>query len=94
MSAEKLSLIQPLIDHLLARGDIHEWRTSLADHGVLSLEETMALDEMACRAAFKVMKTTQLMYATTRELLDELEKQQVTWSVNLQDDFQQGAICY
>jgi len=94
MSGEELSLIKPLVDHLMERGDIKSWRTALADSGAFTLEETMALDESACRAAFKAMKTTMLMHASTRDILDELEREQVCWSVDLNDDFQQGAICY
>lgn len=94
MSGEKLSLIKPLVDHLAQVGNTNIWRNELADAGVMTLEETMALDEHACRAAFKAMKMTQLLFSTTREVLDELENHQVSWSVDFADDFQQGAICY
>lgn len=94
MSGEKLSLIKPLVNHLTESGDTNSWRTELVHAGIMTLEESMALDANACRAAFKAMKMTQLMYASTQEVLDELENHQVSWSVDLNDDFQQGAICY
>jgi len=94
MSGEKRALIKPLMNQLLASGDIHSWRTSLADQGVMSLEETMALDETACRAAFQAMKMTQLLGASSDQLMMELERHQVSWSIDLPEDLQQGAICY
>lgn len=94
MATEKHSLIKPLVDHLLASGDINSWRSALAEQGVMTLEETMGLDETACRAAFKAMTMMKLLTVSTDQLMMELEKHQVSWNIDFSDDFQQGAICY
>ncbi|WP_420590382.1 hypothetical protein [Bacterioplanoides sp.] len=94
MATEKHSLIKPLVDHLLNNGDINSWRVALAEQGVMSLEETMGLDETACRAAFKAMKMMQLLSSSVEEVVMELEQHRITWNIEFSEDFQQGAICY
>ncbi|KZZ51065.1 MAG: hypothetical protein MK185_01400 [Saccharospirillaceae bacterium] len=94
MATEKHSLIKPLVDHLLSHGDTNSWRVALVEQGVMSLEETMGLDEAACRAAFKAMKMMQLLSSSVEEVMLELDKHQISWNIEFSEDFQQGAICY
>lgn len=94
MSNQKLSLVKPLVDHVLENTDISVWRSALSDQGIMSLEETMALDEMSARAAFKTMKVMQYMTISVESVLEEIEKQQLVWNVDLPVEYQQGAICY
>ena len=58
---QKLSLIQPLVMHLLAQQDLAGWRRELADAGVMELEEAMALSPEAMTAAYRTLKTLQFM---------------------------------
>lgn len=94
MPTQKHSLIKPLVDHMIKSGDINSWRIALAEQGVMSLEETMALDETACRAAFKAMKMMQWLPSSIDDVMRELEKHQITWNIDFSEDFQQGAISY
>lgn len=94
MANQKMSLVKPLVEHVLESSDISLWRGALADQGIMSLEETLALDEAAAKAAFKTMKIMQYMTVSIESVLEEIEKQQLTWSVDLPVEYQQGAICY
>lgn len=90
----KLSLIHPLLDHLLQQQDIGEWRTALVQSGVMTREEVIALDSNALQAAYKTLVTMKLLHQDADNILNEIERHQVSWKLDMGEDYRQGAICY
>lgn len=91
---QKLSLIHPLVDHMMQQQDVGEWRNALVEHGVMSREEVFALGQQALEAAFRTLKTMQLLYSEADHILDEIERHNVCWRIDLGDDYRQGVVCY
>lgn len=92
---DKASLIQPLVDHMVANEkDVHQWRNELVSSGAFSKEQVMALDETCLTLSYRTMLAVQFQGLRTERLLTEIEKHQVCWAVNIDEDFRQGAICY
>jgi hypothetical protein len=92
---DKASLIQPLVDHMVTNEkDVNSWRKELVKSGAFSTEQVMALDDVSLTLAFRTMLAVQFQGLRAERLLTEIEKHHIAWSVELDDSFQQGAICY
>ncbi len=92
---DKASLIQPLVDHMVNNEkDVNSWRRELVNCGVFSSEQVMALDEASLTLSYRAMLAVQFQGLRVERLLTEIEKHHVAWRVDLDDSFQQGAICY
>lgn len=92
---DKASLIQPLVDHMVTNEkDVNEWRKALVSTGAFTTEQVMALDESSLTLSYRTMLAVQFQGLRTERLLTEIEKHHVAWTVDLDDNFQQGAICY
>lgn len=94
MSQQKLSLIHPLVEHMMQQQDIGEWRSALVEEGVMTRKEVIALDHKALEASYKTLKTIQLLHRDPQHILDEIERHNVCWRIDLGDDYRQGAIGY
>lgn len=92
---DKASLIQPLVDHMVTNEkDVNAWRKELVSSGAFSTEQVMALDETSLTHSYRTLLAVQFQGLRTERLLTEIEKHHVAWRVDLDDNFQQGAICY
>ncbi len=92
---DKASLIQPLVDHMVTNEkDVNVWRKDLINTGAFSSEQVMALDDASLTLSYRTMLAVQFQGLRTERLLTEIEKHHVAWTVDLDDNFQQGAICY
>jgi len=92
---DKASLIQPLVDHMVTNEkDVKVWRSELVSTGAFSSEQVMALDDASLTLSYRTMLAVQFQGLRAERLLTEIEKHQVSWTVDLDDNFQQGAICY
>lgn len=92
---DKASLIQPLIDHMITHEkDVHVWRKELVQAGAFSTEQVLALDDASLTLSYRTMLAVQFQGLRAERLLTEIEKHHVSWSVDFDEDFQQGAICY
>lgn len=92
---DKASLILPLVEHMILKEkDLNAWRKELVSTGAISLEESMSLNEVELTLAFRTMKAVQFQALKVEDLLAEIENHHVSWQVDLDDNFQQGAICY
>lgn len=92
---DKASLIQPLVDHMVtSEKDVNAWRKELVSTGAFSVEQVMALDDASLTLSYRTMLAVQFQGQRAESLLAEIEKHQVAWAVDLDDSFQQGAICY
>lgn len=91
---QNLSLVHPLVDHLLKQQDIGEWRTALVDSGVMTREEVIALNPQALEASYKTLVTMKLMHQGADVIMNEIERHNVSWHVDLGEDYRQGAISY
>jgi hypothetical protein len=92
---DKASLIQPLVDHMVTNEkDVNTWRKELVSTGAFSTEQVMALDDASLTLSYRTMLAVQFQGLRTERLLTEIEKHHVAWSVDIDSDFQQGAICY
>ncbi|WP_430461981.1 hypothetical protein ACQUQU_04085 [Thalassolituus sp. LLYu03] len=94
MSHQKLSLIHPLVEHLMKQQDIGEWRSALIENGIMTREEVIALDHKALEACYKTFKTMQLLHCDADHILSEIERNQVCWRVDLSEDYRHGVVCY
>jgi len=91
---QKLTLIQPLVNHLMQMQGVAERRRELTDAGVMDLEEVMALSPEALAAAFKTLKTLELMNAHPDQIMKAIDKHNLCWNVELDDDYRHGVTCY
>jgi|TARA_B110001454_G_scaffold21748_1_gene21099 hypothetical protein len=92
---DKASLIQPLVEHIISNEkDVHSWRKELVSTGAFSTEQVIALDDASLILSYRTMLAVQFQGLRTERLLTEIEKHHVAWSVDFDEDFQQGAICY
>ena len=92
---EKTSLILPLVEHMLKyEVDIDAWRHELSTYGAMSFERASQLTESEVKLAFATMKAVQFQSLNMEDLLDQIESHHVSWRVDMDDSFQQGAICY
>jgi hypothetical protein len=92
---DKASLIQPLVDHMVSNEkDVKVWRRELVETGAFSNEQVMGLDDASLTLSYRTMLAVQFQGLRTERLLTEIEKHQVSWAVDIDDNFQQGAICY
>ena len=92
---DKASLIQPLVDHMVTNEkNVNVWRKDLISCGAFSSEQVMALDDASLTLSYRTMLAVQFQGLRTERLLTEIEKHHVAWTVDLDDNFQQGAICY
>jgi hypothetical protein len=92
---DKASLIQPLVEHMVtSEKDVTAWRKELVSMGAFSSEQVMALDDVSLTLSYRTMLAVQFQGLRPERLLSEIEKHQVAWTVDLDDSFQQGAICY
>lgn len=92
---DKASLIQPLVDHMVTNEkDVNVWRKELVNTGAFSTEQVMALDDASLTLSYRTMLAVQFQGLRAERLLTEIEKHHVSWSVDFDDNFQQGAICY
>jgi hypothetical protein len=92
---DKASLIQPLVEQMVTNEkDVSIWRKELVSVGAFSTEQVMALDDASLTLAYRTMLAVQFQGFRVERLLTEIEKHHVAWTVDLNDDFQQGAICY
>lgn len=93
--SEKATLILPLVEHMVMKEkDVNQWRKELVKAGAFTTEDVMAMDDASLTLAYRTMKAVQLQGMKTEELLAEIEAHHVTWKVDMDDSFQQGAICY
>jgi hypothetical protein len=92
---DKASLIQPLVEHMVtSEKDIDTWRKELVRAGAFSAEQVMELDDVSLTLSYRTMLAVQFQGLRPERLLSEIEKHHVAWTVELDDSFQQGAICY
>jgi hypothetical protein len=92
---DKASLIQPLVDHMVTNEkDVNVWRKELVGTGAFSTEQVLALDDASLTLSYRTMLAVQFQGLRAERLLSEIEKHHVPWSVDFDEDFQQGAICY
>ncbi|HCM06042.1 MAG TPA: hypothetical protein DIC30_08555 [Oceanospirillales bacterium] len=92
---DKTSLIQPLVDHMVTNEkDVKVWRKELVESGAFSNEQVMGLDDASLTLSYRTMLAVQFQGLRTERILTEIEKHQVAWAVDIDDNFQQGAICY
>mgnify|MGYP000023509879 CR=1 FL=1 len=92
---DKASLIQPLVDHMVSNEkDVNVWRKELVATGAFSTEQVLALDDESLTLSYRTMLAVQFQGLRAERLLTEIEKHHVSWSVDFDEDFQQGAICY
>ncbi|ASP40512.1 hypothetical protein CHH28_18365 [Bacterioplanes sanyensis] len=88
------NLIQPLVEHLAAQADLSDARRALAEAGVFSNAELMAMDAEALKACYKTLRHTELKHSSSDEVLKAIDEHQACWPTDLSDDFKQGAISY
>gem|GEM_PF-928929 len=93
-SSNQNSLINPLVDHELALRDYTQWRKSLVEEEIMTLEATLQLTEQALTAAYRTLLVMRYRQFNSQQLLDAIDEQAITWSVELPHEYQQGAICY
>ncbi|MAY14569.1 MULTISPECIES: hypothetical protein [Oceanospirillaceae] len=91
---QKLSLIQPLVEHMMQTQDVAEWRQALLNQGIMSKEEVIALDQNALHAAYKTFKIMQLLNEHPDHIMNEIERNKVCWKLDFSYDYHQGAVCY
>jgi hypothetical protein len=92
---DKASLIQPLVEQMVTNEkDVNVWRKELVSAGAFSTVQVVALDDASLTLAYRTMLAVQFQGLRIERLLTEIEKHHVAWTVDLNDDFQQGAICY
>jgi hypothetical protein len=92
---DKASLIQPLVEHMVtSEKDIDTWRKELVSTGAFSAEQVMELDDVSLTLSYRTMLAVQFQGLRSERLLSEIEKHHVAWTLELDDSFQQGAICY
>ncbi|MDK2777879.1 MAG: hypothetical protein KYX62_09480 [Pseudomonadota bacterium] len=91
---QKLSLIQPLVDHLMQQQAAPEWRRGLVEQGIMSSEEAMALEPQAVAAAFRTMKIMQFLHLHPDQIMDAIEEHKVSWKVELAEEYRHGVVCY
>lgn len=92
---DKASLIQPLVEQMITNEkDVHVWRKELVQSGAFTTAQVIALDDASLTLAYRTMLAVQFQGLRVERLLTEIEKHHVAWTVDLDADFQQGAICY
>jgi hypothetical protein len=92
---DKASLIQPLVEQMVTNEkDVNVWRKALVSAGAFSTEQVVALDDTSLTLAYRTMLAVQFQGLRVERLLTEIEKHHVAWTIDLNDDFRQGAICY
>ncbi|MCT7361014.1 MAG: hypothetical protein COB09_12255 [Thalassobium sp.] len=91
---QKLSLIQPLVEHLMQTQDVSEWRQALLNQGIMNKEEVISLDQSALHAAYKTLKTMQLLHEHPDHIMNEIERNKVCWKLDFGYEYHQGAVCY
>jgi hypothetical protein len=92
---DKTTLILPLIEHMLANEkDLNAWRKELVACGAMTMEQAMQLGEPELTLAFRTMKAVHFSSLKPEDLLTELESHHVAWQIDMDEDIQQGAICY
>ncbi len=91
---QKLSLIQPLVDHLMQLQGAPEWRRELVEQGIMTMEEAMALEPQAVAAAFRTLKMMQFLYQEPEQILSAIAEYEVSWQLELDEDYRHGVVCY
>lgn len=91
---QKLSLIQPLVEHLLQQQDPADWQRALTEQGIMTADEAASLDNNALAAAYKTLKTMQLLNQHPDQIMNAIEEHEVCWKVELAYDYQHGVISY
>lgn len=94
MNDSNYALIIALTDHEMAAADTVLWRNRLVSDRVFTTEEAAALSQEALAAAYRTRQTMLFAQMHESQLLKEVERRRITWSVDMPADYQQGAICY
>ena len=94
MNDSNYALIIALTDHDMAASDTVLWRNRLVSDRIFTTEEAAALSPEALSAAYRTRQTMLFAQMQESQLLKEVERRRITWSVDMPADYQQGAICY
>lgn len=94
MSDHRFNLISPLVEASLQELDLKQLRHHLVSKGIMNLESSMTLDIQTAKYVWKAYLMADFAHWSSEQLIAELNRLDISWDLDIEADFQQGAISY